>query len=69
MNGWDTDGSAGVFRAVSVRDSEALRRDGERFYDSRPVKTSAVHEDMYEVQFGDGQWMLAALIDLDLVLD
>ncbi|MBS42151.1 MAG: hypothetical protein CMH83_03010 [Nocardioides sp.] len=65
-NGWYTDGSAGIFRAIDTRDAAALRRDGQRFVDSRPLRSTSGHEMQFEVLFEDGIWMLAGLRDLDL---
>ena len=48
-----------TFHALSVRDAEALRRDGEPVFDVRNLDAQAV-----EVLFGDGVWMLADLTDL-----
>jgi hypothetical protein len=48
-----------ILRAVSVRDWEALRRDGEPVFAVRQLDTDTV-----EVLFGDGMWMLAAQEDV-----
>lgn len=53
----------GWFHALSTRDGEALRRDGEPFYQSNELTYS--REKVVEVLFGDGTWMIAAPADLE----
>lgn len=65
----------GIFRAVSTRDAEALSRDGQPYFDMHRLDESLPDEDrtrilmarggeLYEVQFGDGTWMLVRAEDL-----
>jgi len=58
----------GVFHAVSTRDGEALARDGRAFYAINPLD-SLGDEDIAEIQFGDGLWMLATTNDLEYPRD
>jgi hypothetical protein len=61
------DGRIGIFRARATRDGEALARDGEPYFAmnrleeaNRPERERA----LYEIQFGDGVWMLVREDDL-----
>lgn len=56
----------GIFRAASTRDGEAQSRHGQAFYALNPLTTEADQE-IVEIQFGDGLWMLATPRDLDTV--
>ena len=55
----------GVFHAISTRDGEAHTRDGQDFYTLNPVDTQGA-EEIAEIQFGDGSWMLATADDLEM---
>jgi hypothetical protein len=57
----------GRFRAHSTRDGEALARDGEAYFAiNRLSETSKPggQQDLFEIQFADGLWMLVRLDDL-----
>ena len=64
----------GTFRAKSTRDGAARARDGHPYYamhrvqetlPADPVKTLWDRGgELYEVQFGDGAWMLVRAVDL-----
>jgi hypothetical protein len=57
----------GTFRAHSTRDGEAVTRDGQPYYAINRLEEASKPEgerDLYEIQFGDGLWMLARLDDL-----
>lgn len=59
--------SIGRFRAHSTRDGEALARDGEAYLViDRLSETSKPEgqQDLFEIQFADGLWMLVRLDDL-----
>ncbi len=58
----------GVFHAVSTRDGEAQARDGQAFYSLNPLDSHG-DEDIAEIQFGDGLWMLATTTDLEYQRD
>jgi len=53
----------GRFRANSVRDAQAISRDGSPYYELNPLPSSA--EPVVEIRFADGCWMLAGLADLE----
>ena len=55
----------GVFRANSTRDGEAHVRDGEPFYALNRLDNQA-DQDIVEIQFSDGFWMLATPDDLEM---
>lgn len=60
-------GSIGVFRARSTRDGEALARDGEPYFAMNRLEEENRIEgdrDLFEIQFGDGLWMLVREDDL-----
>ncbi|MBC7630537.1 hypothetical protein [Aeromicrobium sp.] len=67
----------GVFRSISTRDGEAQRRDGEPYFAMKRLDEGLSTDDeayaaklmgrggeLYEVQFGDGVWMLTRVADL-----
>lgn len=55
----------GVFHAVSTRDGEAQARDGQAFYALNSLDSQG-DEEIVEIQFGDGLWMLATPADLEV---
>ena len=57
----------GTFRAVALRDGEALSRDGEPFYAFHEIPSG--DGALFEVLFADGMWMLATPADLDFEPD
>ncbi len=62
----DTNRPVGVFRAVATRDGNALDRDGQPFFRLNHVFDDLRDGPFYEIQFGDGVWILAATPDLDV---
>lgn len=57
----------GTFHARSTRDAAARKRDGWPYFAiNQLVQTSkgAAERDLFEIEFGDGLWMLARLDDL-----
>jgi hypothetical protein len=54
----------GHFRAREVRDGEALKRDGEPFFQIHRLRTKDGRP-LFEILFGDGLWMLASEADLE----
>lgn len=54
----------GVFRAVLTRDAVGLTRDGWPYFVRNPRGTDSEGHRLFEIQFGDGEWMLA--VDEDL---
>lgn len=50
----------GTFRAITVRDGWAHERDGDPVYSVRALK-----ENLVEVLFGDGIWMLCSPTDVE----
>jgi len=54
----------GIFRAVKTRDAVARTRDGWPFFEANFRSMNPSGEPVYEIRFGDGQWMLAAAQDL-----
>jgi hypothetical protein len=54
----------GRFRAREVRDAEALKRDGEPFFQIHRLRTKDGRP-LFEILFGDGLWMLANEADLE----
>ncbi|MCU1325400.1 MAG: hypothetical protein JWN34_770 [Bryobacterales bacterium] len=59
-------GSDGNVRAVRTRDAVAQTRDGWPYFRANPRSTDSSGEALFEVQFGDGAWMLAVQGDLSL---
>jgi hypothetical protein len=55
----------GTFRAVKTRDAVARTRDGWPYFEINFQGFSPGGELLYEIRFGDGEWMLA--VDDDLV--
>lgn len=61
------DGRIGVFRARVTRDGEGLERDGQPYFQmNRMAEASRLDgdRDLFEIQFGDGLWMLVREDDL-----
>lgn len=54
----------GIFRAVKTRDAVAQTRDGWPYFEANFRGMSPSGELLYEIRFGDGEWMLAAADDL-----
>lgn len=54
----------GTFRAVKTRDAVAQTRDGWPYFEANFQGMSPTGEPLYEIRFGDGEWMLAAADDL-----
>lgn len=54
----------GIFRTVKTRDAVAQTRDGWPYVQANFQGMSASGEPVYEICFGDGQWMLAVAQDL-----
>lgn len=57
-------GPLGTFRAVRTRDAVAQTRDGWPYFEANFRGMSPTGEPVYEIRFGDGEWMLAASEDL-----
>ncbi len=62
----DTNRPVGVFRAVATRDGNVLGRNGQPFYRLNHIFDDLRAGPIYEIQFGDGVWILAATPDLDV---
>jgi hypothetical protein len=54
----------GVFHAVRTRDAVGLARDGWPYFVKHRRGFDTEGQVIFEIQFGDGQWMLA--VDEDL---
>lgn len=54
----------GVFHAVKTRDAVGLTRDGWPYFQKNPKGLDTSGSLIYELQFGDGEWMLAVAEDL-----
>lgn len=54
----------GTFRAVATQDAVARARDGWPYFEVNVQDAGPVGETIYEIRFGDGEWMLAAEDDL-----
>lgn len=54
----------GIFHAVSTKDAVAQTRDGWPYFVANSRGRDSNGEQLYEIQFGDGEWMLAAEADL-----
>ena len=54
----------GVFRAVKTRDGVGLTRDQWPYFAWNRMGVDATGSALYEIQFADGQWMLAVGEDL-----
>lgn len=64
--GMDPNAPFGIFKAVKTRDAVAGARDGWPFFEANARGTDAMGELIYEIRFGDGEWMIAAESDLTL---
>lgn len=60
------DGRIGIFRARVTRDAEARARDGQPYFAMNRLTESQpeLERGLFEIQFGDGLWMLAREDDL-----
>ncbi|MDI2035939.1 hypothetical protein PJL15_03073 [Paenarthrobacter nitroguajacolicus] len=54
----------GTFRAIKTRDAVARTRDGWPYFEANFQGLSPAGEALYEIRFGDGEWMLAVADDL-----
>lgn len=54
----------GYFHAVGTRDAVAQARDGWPYFVLNRRGLAPDGQALYEVQFGDGEWMLAVASDL-----
>lgn len=54
----------GTFHAVATRDAVAQTRDGWPYFEVNFQGMSSKKEPLYEIRFGDGEWMLAVSSDL-----
>lgn len=54
----------GTFHCVETRDAVARTRDGWPYFAANSRGVTADGQPLFEIQFGDGQWMLAVLADL-----
>lgn len=57
-------GPLGTFHAVETRDAVAQARDGWPYFVANSRGLTSDGQPLFEIQFGDGQWMLAVLADL-----
>ena len=57
----------GTFHARSTRDAVALDRDGQTFVLIHELTDATKRNPAVEIMFEDGEWMLAAPSDLDLL--
>ena len=55
---------AGTFRAVRTRDAVALKRDGQGFTGAEHISDDPRDGAIYEVQFADGEYLLASEHDI-----
>lgn len=54
----------GTFHAVETRDAVAFARDGWPYFEMVPRGEDPKGQPLFEIRFGDGEWMLAVLADL-----
>jgi hypothetical protein len=54
----------GIFKAIRTRDAVAQTRDGWPYFQANFQGLGPGGEPVYEIRFGDGEWMLAAAEDL-----
>jgi hypothetical protein len=54
----------GWFHAIKTRDAVAQTRDGWPYFEENPRGTDRTGTRLYEIRFGDGEWMLAVESDL-----
>lgn len=55
----------GVFHAIRTHDAVAQTRDGWPYFVLNRIGLDRLGEAVYEIQFGDGEWMLAVAGDLE----
>lgn len=54
----------GWFHAVATRDAVAQTRDGWPYFEAHPRSADSRGMPLFEIRFGDGEWMLAVEADL-----
>lgn len=54
----------GWFHAVQTRDAVAQTREGWPYFEAQPRGTDSSGMMLFEIRFGDGEWMLAVEADL-----
>ncbi len=54
----------GWFHAVQTRDAVARAREGWPYFEAQPRGTDSTGKLLFEIRFGDGEWMLAVEADL-----
>ncbi|WP_427175237.1 hypothetical protein [Arthrobacter sp. 92] len=54
----------GIFHAVETKDAVARTRDGWPYFAANSRGLTSTGQPLFEIQFGDGEWMLAVLADL-----
>lgn len=54
----------GWFYAVETRDAVAQTRDGWPYFEAHPRGADLKGMQLFEIRFGDGEWMLAVEVDL-----
>jgi hypothetical protein len=54
----------GWFHAVATRDAVARTRDGWPYFEAHPRGADPKGMQVFEIRFGDGEWMLAVEVDL-----
>lgn len=54
----------GIFHAIETRDAVARTRDGWPYFAAHSRGLTPDGQPLFEIQFADGQWMLAVLADL-----
>ncbi len=55
----------GIFHAIQTQDAVAHARDGWPFFESNPRGVDVKGNALFEIRFGDGEWMLASEADLN----
>lgn len=54
----------GWFHAIQTRDAVAQTRDGWPYFEAKSRGTDPGGTPLFEIRFGDGEWMLAVEADL-----
>jgi hypothetical protein len=54
----------GWFYAVATRDAVAQTRDGWPYFEAHSRGADPKGMELFEIRFGDGEWMLAVEVDL-----
>lgn len=54
----------GLFHAVKTADAVADARDGHAYYALNALGLDTSGDELFEIRFGDGEWMLALEADL-----